>query len=435
MKRNVYCKVALVAILVLLVGLSWPIKAQAQSKVNLKLWIAEARPKYKEIVLEAAQAFTKQHPNIEVKVSQMLAKDVLIKWPAAAATGTLPDISWGYAHYCARNHDMAGGGLLPVDEIIAELGGVKKFALLEDWKYKGHYRGIPVWRLPVWLTYRADLFAKAGLKEPKTWADVLEAAKKLNDPDNNFYGIGMAGAKIWDTRYAFGCVLYGYGGQTMDKNCRPVYNSPETIAAIKMFTSLFKYAPPGAVEWKYMGPIRAFSMGRTAMCISYATVLSSIKKSSPDLAKHVRLALPYGSVPNVTSQSSRGWTIFATTKHPDEAKMFVKHLLKPKTVGDFCTIVPLALAPGYIHPEVYQRIRDNAVAKIYPTEVVDRILSQVRGFTAGVGACGPNKWSGIMNSERIIEAGINSVLTQGWTAEKAAAWTQEQMERIIRENP
>jgi multiple sugar transport system substrate-binding protein len=430
MKRKSYGKAWVMWVSALLLGFGWSIQAYPQS-INLELWIAEARPAYKKILLEASESFSKQHPQIKINVVQMLAGDVLVKWPAAAAAQTLPDISWGFAHYIPWLHDMAGGGLLPLDDIANELGGTQKIDLLKEWRYKGNLRGIPVWRLPVWLSYRADLFAKAGLKPPQKWTDVLEAAKKLNDPANKIYGISMSGAKIWDTRMAFECVLYGYGGQSMNKECKPVYNTAETVAAMKLFTDLFKYAPPGAVGWDYMPPIRAFSMGSTAMFIGFGTVLDTVAKSSPNLAKDIRVTLPYEKVPDVTHVSSRGWTIFSTTKYPKESKMFVKHLFNPKTVGDFCNTVPLALAPAYLHPEVYQRVRNSDTAKMFSSEVVERILSPIRGYTAGIGECGPNPWSGVMNGQKIFEEGINNVLTQGWTAEKAVAWTQSEMEKIM----
>jgi multiple sugar transport system substrate-binding protein len=439
MKGRIYGgSLSVILIVGILVGLNWPLRVWCQDKVNLQLWIGEARPKYKQIIEEAAKSFTEKHPNIDIKVSQMLPKDVRIKFQAAATTDTLPDISWMNSQWMGRNQDMKGGGFVPMDDIIKELGGVKNFSGLElCWKYKGHYRGIPIWRIPTWLFYRKDLFAKAGLNAPKKWTDVLEAAKKLNGVDG-IHGIGMAGGKIWDTRYAFECVLYGYGGQTMDKNCKPVYNSPETIAAMKMFTNLFKYAPAGAVSWKYLDPIRAFAMGHTAMCISYGTVLATVARSGVVKPKDVGIALPYEKVPNVTNYSSRGWTIFATTKHEKESKMFVKYLLKPEIVADMCAVVPLAIAPAYLDPRIYQIIKERDIPRMYSDEIVSTILSPkspVRGFIAGQGECGPNKWTGIFDGERIFETGINNVLTQGWTAEKAVEWTQEQMERIIRENP
>jgi multiple sugar transport system substrate-binding protein len=436
MRNKFYRKVTFAGfLLIMMFGFCWPWSSQAQSKVNLELWIGEPRPAYKKILSESIDTFTKQHPNMTIKAAQMLPRDIQLKWPAAAATGTLPDITWVYSGYVANLEDMEKAGLLPVDDIIKELGGEKKFTSLPDWKYKGHYRGIPVWRLPVWLSYRADLFAKAGLKPPQKWTDVLEAAKKLNDPANNFFGIALAGGREYEASRIMQTILYGYGGQTMNKDCKPVFNTPECVAALKMLQNLFQYAPPGAVSWIYMDNIRAFAMGRTAMCLSYTTTLETIATTSPHLVPHIRIALPHETVPNVTHEASRGWGIFASTKYPQEAKMFVKHLFNPKTVGDFCTVLPLALAPAYLHSEVYQRVRESETAKKFAPEIVDKILSPtLKGYDRGIGECGPNKWAGIMSGERIFETAVNNMLTQGWTAEKTAALVQEQMEKIISEN-
>ena len=71
--------------------------------------------------------------------------------------------------------------------------------------------GVPIvveWQM---LFYRKDLFEKAGVKVPATFAELEAAAKKLNDPANGICGIvsrGQRGLAVTQ----FSSYLYGFGG-------------------------------------------------------------------------------------------------------------------------------------------------------------------------------------------------------------------------------
>ncbi|NMC78600.1 MAG: extracellular solute-binding protein, partial [Chloroflexi bacterium] len=45
------------------------------------------------------------------------------------------------------------------------------------------------------LNYRKDVLAEKGIEPPKTTQELLDAAQKLTDSANNFYGIALLGAK------------------------------------------------------------------------------------------------------------------------------------------------------------------------------------------------------------------------------------------------
>jgi glucose/mannose transport system substrate-binding protein len=60
-----------------------------------------------------------------------------------------------------------------------------------------------------WLWYNKQVFADAGIAEPKTWPEVLAAAQKLKEKGI----IGLAqGGQPWQERTLFNSVLVGHGG-------------------------------------------------------------------------------------------------------------------------------------------------------------------------------------------------------------------------------
>jgi multiple sugar transport system substrate-binding protein len=63
------------------------------------------------------------------------------------------------------------------------------------------------------LFYRTDLYERAGLKVPETFADLLANAKKLNDPPK-IYGMVQRGARgVTEVSYDFFPYFFGFGAE------------------------------------------------------------------------------------------------------------------------------------------------------------------------------------------------------------------------------
>ena len=160
---------------------------------------------------------------------------------------------------------------------------------------------LPLQYVVIYLYYRADLFAKAGLKPPATCEDFLAAAKKLTLPASAnggtpLYGFGMRGGK---------------GGQD---NWGPFvlsqtsFNPAEltgqkAVAAANWYVDLFrthKVVPPSAPNDGFNEIINGFKSGQTAMVFHH---LGSAKTMSDALGDKV------SAVP-VPSCGGKRWTYF-----------------------------------------------------------------------------------------------------------------------------
>jgi multiple sugar transport system substrate-binding protein len=157
------------------------------------------------------------------------------------------------------------------------------------------------------LFYRKDLFAKAGLKPPTTWAAYLNAAKKL-------HGNGVAGNSMiaksgdvsmflcdWYTRFVnMGGILMSGSPQT--KNYKPRLTSPAAVAALQHMVDCVKYASPGVLSYDFTVSTNAFSAGQTAMMMIWSTIAGPVyNPKSSKVAKKVGVA-----VPPVKGQAVRG---------------------------------------------------------------------------------------------------------------------------------
>ena len=76
-------------------------------------------------------------------------------------------------------------------------------------------------------------------------------AKELNSPEMAGYVTrGKLGA---DLMWEWVGVLLSYGGRLLDDQGKPVFNSPEGIAATEMFYKPLKdTGPEGTINWSWM---------------------------------------------------------------------------------------------------------------------------------------------------------------------------------------
>ncbi|HET7839158.1 MAG TPA: extracellular solute-binding protein, partial [Rectinemataceae bacterium] len=95
------------------------------------------------------------------------------------------------------------------------------------------------------FAYRADLYKKYALPDPKTWSDVLVAAKKISESEEGTNGVTFRGVKGNPIVTVFLPVFWAFGGELLDAKGQPTVNSPEGVKALSYFLELAKYAPKG----------------------------------------------------------------------------------------------------------------------------------------------------------------------------------------------
>src|SRR6266513_2197098 len=146
----------------------------------------------------------------------------------------------------------------------------------------GRVNSLPL-NLDPWVVYyNKELFDAKGIAFPKTFAEMQDAAAKLNDPGkgvSGFVGRGLKNANVpvWSS------FLLGYGGSFIDKNGKLMTDSPEAIEAGKMYqVMLGKYGPPGVAGFNWNESQSLFLQGKAAMWldgIGFAQPLEDPSKS------------------------------------------------------------------------------------------------------------------------------------------------------------
>jgi len=178
-----------------------------------------------------------------------------------------------------------------------------------------------------------------GLKLPKTQEELLEYAKQLNDPDNEFYGIALLGAKGPAVAQDYMAWVQQHGSTILDENGNPALNTPKNVEILEFFGELFNYAPPGATDYWWDQRETAFRSGNVAMMEGWSIARAGYE--NPDISSVV------GKVDITTAPVAEGmepkygfggWGIGinADSENAEAAWEFIKWLSEDENMGEFC---------------------------------------------------------------------------------------------------
>ena len=180
------------------------------------------------------------------------------------------------------------------------------------------------------LMYRKDLADKAGVTfaERPTWAQVKDAAAKMNDPKAGVYGICLRGKPGWGDNMAFiTTMVNSYGGQWFDMGWKPQLESKPWHDAIVDYVDLLKkYGPPGSSANSFNEILALYNEGKCAMWID-ATIAASFITDPKQSKVADKVAFAQG--PYSATQKGANWlwawalAIPAGTKNVDAAQKFI----------------------------------------------------------------------------------------------------------------
>ncbi|MET0918761.1 MAG: sugar ABC transporter substrate-binding protein [Burkholderiales bacterium] len=146
----------------------------------------------------------------------------------------------------------------------------------------GRIDSLPL-NLDPWVVYyNRELFEAKGIAYPKTFAEMLDAAARINDPTkgvSGFVGRGLKNANVpvWSS------FLLGYGGAFIDAKGKLMTDTAEAVDAAKMYQTLLgKYGPQGVAGFNWNEAQSLFVQGKAAMWldgIGFAQPLEDPTKS------------------------------------------------------------------------------------------------------------------------------------------------------------
>ncbi|SMF82026.1 extracellular solute-binding protein [Pseudobacteriovorax antillogorgiicola] len=181
--------------------------------------------------------------------------------------------------------------IAPINTAAYDLNDFIK-PVIDSMKYEDEVYGIPFYSESVMTYYRKDVFEKAGIAMPAqpTYQQILKYAKKIHDPKNNFYGIGIRGKPGWGQSIAFISLLVNtFGGRWFDRQWNPEIDSTEWRDALKFYKKLLEFAPPQPWELGWQENQNLFSKGKIGILVD-ATSLAGRLYDSKKSEVHDKIA-------------------------------------------------------------------------------------------------------------------------------------------------
>jgi multiple sugar transport system substrate-binding protein len=250
--------------------------------------------------------------------------------------------------------------------------------VLDSAKYKDKIYAIPYASDGGMLYYRTDLLQAAGIAAPpKTWAELIDACKKVAaipagagvncyaGQFQKYEGLTVNAAEA----------INGAGGVITDEAGKPNVNTPEAKAGLDFLVNGFKegYIPKEAITYKEEEGRRAFQEGKLVFERQWPYMYTLAEKadgSSKVNGKFAVAPLPGLNGPGVSSLGGHALAISAFAKNKKSAADFINFYTSKE--ANVVQVEEASLAP------VYTSIYDDAAlqAKLpYLTTLKASILS------------------------------------------------------------
>jgi N,N'-diacetylchitobiose transport system substrate-binding protein len=242
MKRRSIVALCLVAVLAAAVTAATSGATQKATASSITVWLqVDAQSGWPDVVAAATKQFQSDHPGATVNVQYQNWGDHLQKFDATLAGGNSPDvIEMGNTEMTKY---MAAGAFADISSFKSSFENSSSWlkGLAASGSYGGKLYGVPYYAGSRVVTYRTDLFKKAGIKKlPATTAEYAADAKKLlaKNPQKGFSPIYIAGTD-WYVAMGF---VFDYGGSIaaqVSGRWKGLLDSPKSIAGLTAYKNFF----------------------------------------------------------------------------------------------------------------------------------------------------------------------------------------------------
>jgi len=194
----------------------------------------------------------------------------------------------------------------------------------------GKLYGLPFYGESSFLMYRKDVLAAKGITLPErpTWAQVADAAAKVDGAEPGMKGICLRGLPGWGEVFApLTTVVNTMGGTWFTKDWKAQVNSPEFVKATNFYVDLIKqHGEPGAGQAGFTECLTAMSQGKVAMWYDATSAAGSLE--DPAVSKVAgKVGYAYAPIDQTKTAGwlwAWAWVMPTTSKNTDAAQKFIR---------------------------------------------------------------------------------------------------------------
>ena len=303
--------------------------------------------------------FDEQNEDIEIEWRGLPFDDLVNESLRAFATGQAPDVisidNPEFALFSSR------GALLDITDRVAASDVIDTSVFYEgplaSATWDGRLYGVPKATNTIALFYNKDMLDAAGVEPPQTWDELLEAARKLNDPANNVYGITWSARANEEGTFQF-LPWIQMGGGSFDK-----VNTPGAVRALEIWKTMLdeRLASQDVLSQGQWDSTGTFNAGNAAMAISGPWELGRMSEEAQFNWGVTLLPTATEGGERSSAMGDFNLGIFSTSKHPDEAFRLIEYFVSQsdRLFPEFSNIPARSDVPL---PSTGDAARDAAIA-------------------------------------------------------------------------
>lgn len=306
-------------------------------------------------VLQVAAAEYERQTGVNVVIDSVPVNEVFTKLTTSIKGGQPYDFATlGFIGHVLL---LAGEGhILPMDDLV------KKY----EW---GPRILFPINGKVYWypydynlcnLYYRKDLYAQKGLKEPRTYDEMVANAAALTDGDT--FGIGLPIGNDTATNWMSFAYMWANEVELLGDDWSVIFDNDtmkkRAVEYLDFYAELYKSMPPGMTQVSYGQELGLFASGKIAHGAYSGRMVEHLEKFAPDLTTNYAV-MPYPDKDGSKRAVNHGYDGFVVLDTPqaEESMKFMEWFAEDQYINW------LHSAPIHFHPprlDVYEDPRWRA---------------------------------------------------------------------------
>ncbi len=285
------------------------------------------KPETVSVMEEIIADFMALNPDIKITLTSVSDSGTVLL--TRIATNEMPDILNVYPAE-DKYKAMFDDGLMVDMTDQAFMANVSD-AMLDMAKYNGRLYALPMTLSSYGIYYRTDIFEQLGIKEPATYAELIDACKTLKE--NGYDAFALPNKDVGNVAQRLERTI-GVLNHNSDEEFQKIASGEmkvEDSQTIRGFAQLCldvaQYSTPDSLGLDYESAVADLVNGKAAMMFSGTWMLSTMQAANPDIAvKLIPIPSPLSDELSVPVNIDTSFAVSSSCKYPEQALKFIEYL-------------------------------------------------------------------------------------------------------------